>query len=250
VSFTNNSVGASSYQWQINGGPYITETSPTHVFPVLGVFDVNLKAISAIGCASIATGEVHVIVPFTDLSMDELVFSTDTQGQTRGIFTITNNSNHPVSSFDLVMETGSGVLITETVNEALEPFSASTIATKNSLTFLQGSAGYVCVTISTPGDEDINNDRQCVTTLGESVTFAPYPNPAQGSVMIQFVSTGDDELNVRLINETGADAYSVRVPLHQGLNLLNLDVSNLSPGLYVVKLTSSSVVTTQRVVIK
>jgi PKD repeat protein len=249
VSFTNSSVGAVSYEWRFDNGGEVTVASPTQVFYELGVHDVSLKATNAQGCSDDANGEVHVIVPHTDLSITSLVFATDANGQTRGVLNLKNNSNYPVASFDLVIESGGSVLINENTAVELAPFSEQTIVTRNSLTFVGGGSVYVCVTVELEGDEDPGNNRQCQTATSESVALEPYPNPAKGTLMIQFISSTADELDIRLINETGADAYSVKVAVIPGLNVLNLDVSNLGPGLYVVKAMSSTSLITRRVFI-
>lgn len=60
VTFTNNSVGAVSYNWHFGDGSSSVVASPTHVYNS-GIFDVLLIANNAYGCKDTAKARVRVL---------------------------------------------------------------------------------------------------------------------------------------------------------------------------------------------
>lgn len=62
----NNSVGASSYIWQFDGGPTYTSTNPNHTFNVAGDQQITLTANSSQGCSDDSVVVVHVEDPSVD----------------------------------------------------------------------------------------------------------------------------------------------------------------------------------------
>jgi PKD repeat protein len=250
ISFVNTSVGGSTYTWQFNdGSDAATTASPSHTFSSLGTYEVTLQATSEQGCQASTGGMVYVIVPHTDLSNEELSFvPVGSAGQVIAAVKVKNNSNYPIESFEVSIETGSGVVITETVDQTLPPMSEQTIMSANAFTFDQ-NGGFVCMTLRVAGDTNAGNDQRCQSTDGEAIVFEPYPNPTQGSLMIQFLGIANDEIEIRLVNQTGSDAYSKFVPVVPGLNVFTLDVSNLAPGLYVVRVITSASTLSSRVII-
>jgi PKD repeat protein len=249
VSFINTSVGGSTYAWQFHDGSgSVTDPSPSHTFANLGTYAVSMQVTSDHGCQASTAGSVYVIVPHTDLVNEELSFVDSGSGQMKAVVRVKNNSNYPIESFNVSIETGSGVGITETVRQTLPPMSEQTIVSATSLTF-DSKGGFVCMTLLVPADENANNNKQCLSVDGEQVVFEPYPNPAQESLMIQYVGDVSAEIEIRLVNQAGADAYSKVVPVSPGLNLLNLDVSSLAPGVYVVRVITSASVLSSRVII-
>ncbi len=60
VTFTNESTGASSYQWDFGDGATSTEESPTHTYPGKGKYVPTLYAVSASGVKAEASTVLHI----------------------------------------------------------------------------------------------------------------------------------------------------------------------------------------------
>lgn len=60
ASFTNNSTGAASYTWSFGDGSTSTSTSPTHSYTSLGIYDIQLIAISSNGCRDTVRKNRHI----------------------------------------------------------------------------------------------------------------------------------------------------------------------------------------------
>ena len=62
-SFTNNSIGAYTYQWNFGDGNLSNVNEPDYVYGAAGTFTVTLRAIASSGCVDSMTKIVEVISP-------------------------------------------------------------------------------------------------------------------------------------------------------------------------------------------
>lgn len=77
VSFTNNSVNASSFFWDFGDGFTSGETTPTHVFNDTGTFQVMLIATDPTACVPIDTAYTTVVVYNTTVNASFATTLTD-----------------------------------------------------------------------------------------------------------------------------------------------------------------------------
>lgn len=76
--------------------------------------------------------------------------------------------------------------------------------------------------------------------------FNVYPNPSQGLVSMTFNSTESNSVSVEVHDLTGKLCYSSTHQAVVGSNLVDLDLSELNHGLYMVKLNSRLEVNSSR----
>jgi hypothetical protein len=62
-----------------------------------------------------------------------------------------------------------------------------------------------------------------------------YPNPANGSLFIEYFSPAETGTVVSVYNVIGEKVQELSVDLSQGLNKISLDVTGLAPGIYSVR---------------
>jgi hypothetical protein len=64
-----------------------------------------------------------------------------------------------------------------------------------------------------------------------------FPNPSDGAIHIRFNSAGNDKVLCKLTDIAGKELYSSAIrPVIKGLNLLDLDISTLSKGMYLLEM--------------
>lgn len=70
VSFTDNSVGATSWFWDFGDGTNSTQQNPTHTYTKYGSFNVSLTASTASGCGQTktVTAYVQVVAPTVNIT--------------------------------------------------------------------------------------------------------------------------------------------------------------------------------------
>ncbi|HRX27923.1 MAG TPA: T9SS type A sorting domain-containing protein [Saprospiraceae bacterium] len=65
-----------------------------------------------------------------------------------------------------------------------------------------------------------------------------FPNPTSNSITVDFVSISDQVITVELFDITGKIIYQEKYGVNIGSNKLNLDMSQLSSGVYMLRLES------------
>lgn len=84
----------------------------------------------------------------------------------------------------------------------------------------------------------------------ERASFALYPNPAQGNVTLSFSSDASGEIEINIANMIGQSMKLVSKEIRNGENAFQLDISDLSKGIYLVTLGSGENKITQKLIIE
>ncbi len=84
-------------------------------------------------------------------------------------------------------------------------------------------------------DVSVYNNRQCASLNTETIVFQPYPNPVSGELHLDWIAAASGIAQLTIFNTAGGKAFdrSVEAPT-PGLNQIRIDVSNLSPGVYMI----------------
>jgi PKD repeat protein len=249
VDFKNNSTGAATYRWLSNNVEEATTKEFTKTFNDLGGYVIDLYATSQQGCVSSYSREIKVIIPRTELELEQFNLVEDpTNGAMLNQLVVTNRSNYTIREFDVVLDLGNGTSLRERVGAEILPNASYTFLLTNSL--IGVASGYVCVELVIEGDEVIANNKLCIPLTDEPVLFTPSPNPAQDFVDLEVIATRSSPVSVRLVNAIG-DLVSVhRLVLERGRNKFHLDVDHLSPGIYHITIESGTKKTTHRLFIR
>lgn len=252
ISFTNTSSGASSYKWTF-GSPTQTSTatSPSFTFASVGDYSVDLTATTNLGCAVTTSKKISVIIPRTDLSLEDFkLVRDDNTGRMQGILTVRNQSNYAVKSFEVNIDFGAGLQLTETMTASFLPGAVETFALKNQLSGSNQLSGFVCVTLEADADEVVTNDDKCIALGTEPTVFVPYPNPAGETVTFEKVSADGGEVNIRLFDTSGGVAYNKSIETTAGLSQIVINVQDLNPGLYIAVISFGGQTVSRRVFIR
>lgn len=100
VSFTNNSMNATSYYWDFGDGSSSTENTPTHVFTDTGTFKVMLIATDLTACVPIDTAYTTVVVYNTTVNANYTTLLTDYCDSLRVDFAATTSGSVTSFSWD------------------------------------------------------------------------------------------------------------------------------------------------------
>ncbi len=248
IKFSNSSTGASSYLWKFNDKTNTTSllTEPSFTFNELGEYQVELTSFGQQGCTDTFIKPIYIVEPKTDLSLTSLELLSDpNSGSLRPLVTIKNNGNIAVPNVSILIDLSGGGSIKEKMQINLQPNQSFTQALVSEL--LPKGLNYVCAQVNLENDENVFDNKRCSTLAEDIILFAPYPNPSQGQLYIDWIATSGDVANIVIFNSTGANAYDKEVVATQpGLSQIILDISTLGPGIYFVVFSYGSFTKTHR----
>lgn len=144
--FANNSIGASTYNWNFGDGNTSIQTSPLHNYTSTGDFSVELIAISSFGCADTANLDIFI----DSIPQPAFTSSVECLG---GTTVFTNNSTGSPTSFE--WDFGDG----------------SPTETSENPTHLYASSGTFLVQLT------VSNSVNCSNTLAQLVQVNQVPVP-------------------------------------------------------------------------
>lgn len=236
VQFENTSSNASNYNWHFHDKTDSTSTvvSPSYSFNELGDYVVDLDAFTAEGCMDTHSTMISVVVPSVDAALNDLQFVTDPiSGERQTLFIVENKGNLPLTNPTILVEISGGITLKENLNLTVKPGQSASQVLRYSL--LPGDVHYVCLEVETTGDVDLYNNKQCASLFGETIAFGPYPNPANGELHLDWITTTEGTAEISIFASTGAKAFDTTVSAPgAGLNQIRVDVSNLSSGIYLI----------------
>lgn len=77
-----------------------------------------------------------------------------------------------------------------------------------------------------------------------------YPNPATDNLSVAISSNENASADLTIVNLMGQMVYSENVALNEGNNLLNVNVSNLTPGVYMINIRTNKGTSTQKLIVR
>lgn len=127
--------------------------------------------------------------------------------------------------------------------------NVATVVTANqsNMPVLFNSIGSVCIVNSVQNPSDVNNDVKI-----ESYNLEQnYPNPFNPSTSITFTISQNEFVNISVYDITGQMISTlVNSELKSGKYSISFDASNLSSGIYFYRMTTSSFVSTKKMILQ
>ncbi|MCB9186528.1 MAG: PKD domain-containing protein, partial [Flavobacteriales bacterium] len=242
----------------------ITLTSP-------GIFDITVDTIIGVDCEGDLDGEIHVIaeggtpsynytlnggllqsngdyVNLTDGTYTIAIM--DVNGCTYSeSFTVSSAQMQPIADFGFSLS-GTAVLFnnnSEYGDTYLWEFGDdSTSTVENPVHVYLTDGDYtVTLTVSNECGTDVTTALVSTTTIGiteeEKVTFSLFPNPASSVLNLRSNRSIDSGISMDIISVSGQIVRTVQLPNISSSEVVTLDLSGLSNGLYSLRLTGEKV---------
>ena len=122
----------------------------------------------------------------------------------------------------------------------------------NTYTLLQQGTEYrfsITTDKSTQGDRrfELSVDPTAAVAANKALEVTMQPNPATDEVKISFTSGKKDNVNIRMMDLSGVSVYNTSLGLQQS-GSVNVPLSNLASGIYMVELTQGDQKVVQRLI--
>lgn len=232
VGFVNTSSGATSWLWNFNDADQTTSTefSPAFTYTQLGTYSAELIAMNNLGCTDSFVKNIFVVEPEVNVAVTNLLLIANNDG-TMATVTFENRSNVVLVNPEIILDLSGKAKIKERVFGTFLPGQESTKSISTRI--VSDNMAYICAEISVTGDVNSFDNRACNNLTGELEVVAPYPNPADNELILEWIRGEQNEVEVRLINAQGQLVLNKRYfNLSSGLNQLLVKVDALLPGLY------------------
>jgi len=130
------------------------------------------------------------------------------------------------------------------------PLSASTGLTRMRISCKYGGYPTSCETFSNGEVEDYTLNILPGLLFEETSAFSMhiYPNPTNGIFQLEYINAGTNGLQIELFDITGNKIITDNI--QEKLGVINLNISNVAPGLYFIKATLANGETVIREIIK
>ncbi|MCK5840294.1 MAG: C10 family peptidase, partial [Bacteroidales bacterium] len=80
--------------------------------------------------------------------------------------------------------------------------------------------------------------------------FNMFPNPANDLLNVEFILPETQKIELSILNLTGSVIYSEALGQVEGRNTLSIDVSDLTPGVYLLRLVGDQGILNKRVIVR
>lgn len=265
LDFTNMSVGQSLNVWDFGDGSTSVEVNPSYAYDTTYIdstVDVTLYVYNVIGCVDSLTKSFEIREPAFDLELSEVFLDLQGQDYLVGV-KLGNNGTVPIEKVDLeVYLSNDGIVFSEqwtgqllSLESEIYIFNARL---RNNSALQSEGEGFVCVK-GYPVDElsdteiDLFNNNACKRIEGSGdIYISAYPNPAEDEVHLDFILDQANQLEIELLNQVGQE-LGVKLPkasYETGFHSVSMDVSSLSPGIYILRIVHLRGTQIQRVIVK
>lgn len=245
-SFQDMSIGApTSWTWDFGDGTSSNEQNPVHTYEQPGVYVVTL---------TISTTECESSVAMLVVSNEDIWY--DNQCVALFLPLIIPDSNQVfflnLSSPDAVSfewDFGDGTTSNEYI--AIHSYEAAgTYEATLTITTADGCTNSFTVTIDLEDDNFTGNPSYLTLTDTEEVEafnqVRLYPNPAIDDLIIGFEAQKAADYQLDILNANGQLVQRQQINATIGNNLAELDVSQLTPGFYLVRIATNTTTKTMK----
>jgi len=236
VDFVNTSLRTSSYTWKFGDALNSTSTefSPSFTYTELGNYTAELTVENAWKCKDSYSEIISVVIPQINAAISDFKLEKIPGSDTwNSLVTIENKSNVALINPEVFLDISGNALISEKIMGVIKPNELITH------TFTAGlaprSVDFACAEIRINSDDYFFDNRQCVNVAEQFTSRAPYPNPANDYLILEWISTSSEPMEVIIYNASG-QVISSRLysPTLKGLNQVKVDVTQLTAGIYFV----------------
>src|SRR5690554_6113125 len=260
--FINETVGGTDFHWTFGDFASAQQADTSIVFTEdqLGEeITVQLWAKNDNNCMDSVSVSKEVIGRETDLSVSEIFTQKEDGFLTIGV-RLKNKGTTPIENVELTLQKSGNILLKEiwtgelqANEEEIYVFSAALsafIAIEDSATQFICIRGRILNT-SFP-ETDLSNNESCLH-LGnpQNVIIQAFPNPARNQLKLRFLMPFEENASLMMYDSDGRLIQNIfeDKTLDEGLNTIELEVSHLASGNYIILYRGENQVQSKRIIV-
>lgn len=244
VSFLNTSTNATAYYWTFGDGSSSNLLSPTHIYNDTNIYIVNLTAYSDKGCTDTTSVFYSVLIPVVEIAIFDANYTIKNNLMSLTA-QVANLGNVDITSYDLIARFDESPVLIESPTQPITVSNPNLLYTFKSKIAINENFDptYFCIEASKPNgltDNSFNNTK-CKSIDNALQLLNLAPNPAADVLQLYINSPIKQDLNLLIYDMQGKHMASIPLTVKKGFSYVNVDVSGLSNGLYVLRIENSTV---------
>ncbi len=189
VTFTNTSIAATSYYWDLVDTLNSTDTSPTYTYSDTGNYEISLTAVNAYGCIDSIKKTIEVLQGFLDVAIQD-ISTTIENNYLKISVQLKNNGNVDISDLEITVKVNDVTEIKEKWTGLIVKNGVLIYEFPTSI-LLDNSGHFICISIDKPNgltDEVPENNNLCKALDGKLFqVLEPYPNPVKETFVLPVI---------------------------------------------------------------
>lgn len=254
VQFNNLGSYGAFWMWTFGSAGDSFEQEPIYTFQDTGIYEVYLLIVDEAGCFGEAVGQVQVMEPIFDASVEQ-ISCVRNQSAIQVSCVIGNFGNHTLRSADITVWLANGTQITEHWQGTLARNTLAEFTFASAINFNdQINEPYVCIEIGNLNgggiDSNPTNNQICKSFSSAGFElFAVFPNPAIDFAILNFHLNTRAEVQFRIFQSDGKVVYESQGVYMPGFNQVQFNTEKYSSGVYIIEATSAENREIQRMLI-
>jgi PKD repeat protein len=240
VDFTNQTIGATLYNWDFGDNSSSTLISPSHLYTDSNTFIIKLLATNSFGCADSISQAIQVVNPIWDIAVTNVSYNLVSNANFLNISAqLANFGAFTINNLELEAEiSGSGTIL-ENWSGTLTSGVQSNYQFSSSFEINGIIPDLICVRALNPNsqiDAVPSNNEFCITlNIFQLINISP--NPTSGKLNLEYIVPNSDIATVNLYNSIGEkvdELFSEKV--EKGLVRQSFNLAIYSQGIYVIEI--------------
>ena len=240
VQFENTSEGATSYHWDFGGAGESNQTNPYFIFTEPGTYNVSLTGTNEYGCSSrFVAPTITVVEPIVDIMLMNLS-AKEENGFARISLIVVNMGTLPAEELVLELKVNNQIYRETIGHIAQGEVVPHTFGTMIPVLHSTDIANTICVEALVPDTEghsdiDLSNNSICVSGSDNLSVGNPYPIPASEQITCDIYTKAATDLDIAIFSIFGKLAKHETISQHKGYLKYVANVSELSAGMYFIR---------------
>jgi hypothetical protein len=223
-----NSSDEGQWSWFLNEELFSSDENPQINIDTSGLYVVKLNVVNESGCENTHIDSTLALTPLIDGGIMDCRAVID-QGRLYVSVDLANLGTKRVTNPELRLTLSNGQMFAETMSGNLYPGDEKTFSFRTQYFIPEGiSLRWMIVEMLYEPDQ-ANGNNQCSYVFGdESIIYAPYPNPAESFINLDFTSKEAGNVKIRIYNLKGEIVIDELREATQGLN--RMQIPNPAPA--------------------
>jgi hypothetical protein len=241
VSFTNNSIGGSTYFWDFGDGNTSTSFNPIYTYVDSNIFDVNLVATSIYGCKDSTVNTIQIIEPIVDVAVKNITYELLPNSSLMKITTqLANKGVVAIETLDIILYNSSTGKVLEKWEGNILP-GTQQLVELSSIIEIPGNEipDVICVEALNPNNTtDVNlSDNELCKSLLKFELINIYPSPTNNELNLEYILPEANKVEINLFNNIGKKVVTLySAEASKGLNRQKFYLRTYANGVYVVEI--------------